>query len=158
MRTLLKTILFSIVFILGLSFNPTVVHEAELRPEDYTVKQALAKFTKEFGSDYQLVLSVVSCESHFNPKTIGDKGLALNIGQFHRDTFLSMSKEFGEQLDYNSYYDQAKLISWAFSQGESYKRQWTTYVAIKNGGEYSFYSKQLKDWYTIKCKLISMNA
>lgn len=155
MRTLLKIILFCVVFILGLHFNPTVVHEAELRPEDYTVKQALAKFTKKFGSDYQLVSSVVSCESNFDPKTIGDNGLALNIAQFHRDTFISMSKELGEQLDYNSSYDQAKLISWAFSKGESYKRQWTTYVAIKNGGEYSFYSKQLQDWYTVKCKLIT---
>jgi hypothetical protein len=54
-------------------------------------------------------------------------------------------------LDYNSAHDQAKLGMWAISQG--YGNEWTAYVAIKNGGVYKFYSRQLKKNFVVKCSL-----
>ena len=63
-----------------------------------------------------------------------------------------MEKDFGEDLNYESQFDQIKLASWSLSQ-EKYAREWSIYRAIKNGGKYSFYSRQLKRNFTIYCKV-----
>jgi hypothetical protein len=65
---------------------------------------------------------------------------------------MRMSKIYGEELDYDSQFDQLKLGIYALSKPEL-AREWSTYVAIKKGGTYSFYSKQLKQNFTVKCRL-----
>lgn len=69
------------------------------------------------------MLAVSKCESGYNPKAVGDGGRARNIFQFHKPTWDSFTKKMGEELDYNSYHDQSKVASWAFSNG--YASHWT---------------------------------
>lgn len=93
---------------------------------------------------------MMECESG-GRKVKGDGGRAYNEFQFHKPTWDRMSKKMGEELDINSGYDQAKLATWAVANG--YGREWTSYVAIKNGGKYSFYSSLMKKHYTVTCNI-----
>lgn len=120
-----------------------------------TVEQMINTLAPKYGQDPKLISKISYCESKHKVAS-HDGGRALNITGIHDTTFKGWlrlyEKEQGETLDKNSTYDQIKMMSWAFSKGESYRRQWTTYVAYKNGGTYSFYSKLLKGHYTAKCK------
>lgn len=104
------------------------------------------------GIDVKLVKAVIDCESGFNNSNIGDNGLSRGILQFQKSTFMRMSSIYGEKLNYDSQFDQLKLGIWALSKPEL-AREWTSYRAIMNGGTYSFYSKQLKQHFTVKCSI-----
>ena len=107
-------------------------------------------FADLYGVDSRVVSKVIDCESNGIHESVGDGGRSKGIGQFQEATFLRMEKKLGEDLNYNSSYDQVKLLTYAISQG--WGREWTTYRAIQNGGKYSFYSKQLKKHFTVYCK------
>ena len=133
------------------SSNDEVILEL---PKELTLKEVAQKFRAQYGVDYNLINSVIECESHWNPKAKGDNGRALNLAQFHKGTFENWEKQYGEDLNWNSAHDQIKLMAWAFSKGEQYRDDWTTYTAIKRGGTYTFYSKLLQKWFTVKCSMI----
>ena len=122
---------------------------------DFSVKSMMEELAPRYGQDPALISKISYCESQHKIKS-HDGGRAVNITGIHDKTFnywLPLyEKEQGETLDINSSYDQIKMMSFAFSQGESYRRQWTTYVAYKNGGTYTFYSKLLKGTFTSRCK------
>jgi len=121
--------------------------------EDYSVVEIINYYSILYLQDPALMQKVAWCESKYGKELFGDSGHAFSVYQFHKPTFKQWSKELGEELDYNSYHDHIKLAVWAFSKGERYRRAWTSYVAIQNGGEYSFYSKLLKRHFTVYCKL-----
>ena len=123
-----------------------------VNPVNLTLDEQISYFSKLYQVDVSLIRKVIECESGYNHKTSSDNGYSNGIMQFQKSTFLRMSKLFGEELDYGSEFDQLKLGIWALSKPEL-AREWTTYVAIKNGGKYSFYSNQLKKNFTIYCKL-----
>jgi len=116
-----------------------------------TIPELINRFALEYGVDHNLALSVAKCESGLKPTTSGDGGKANGVFQYWKPTFERHSKEFGEELNYESPYDQIKLAMWAFSKG--YAREWTTYRAIQNGGVYSFYSRSLGKHFTVRCKI-----
>ncbi len=120
---------------------------------DYSVTELIDYYSVVYKQDPILLKKIAECESDYNKTLLGDKGRAYSVYQFHKDTFDRWSKEMGENLDYKSYLDNIKLGVWSFSQGEKYRNAWTTYVAIKKGGKYSFYSKLLKDNFTVYCSL-----
>lgn len=74
------------------------------------------------------LLTVAKCESGYNPKAIGDGGKAVNVFQYHKPTFIAFSKLMGEELDYYSYTDQAKLTAWIWKHKPGYKSHWTCYT------------------------------
>lgn len=120
---------------------------------------SLQDFLKEsalkYGSDYRELNSTITCESKWNENTVGDNGLAVSVSQFHEGTFKSWAKEMGQpELEWHSAHDQITVMAWAFAQGESYKKHWTTYVAMKNGGVYHFYSQLLQKEFTVYCSMI----
>ena len=122
---------------------------------DFSVKGMIEELAPRYGQDPALISKISYCESQHKIKS-HDGGRAVNITGIHDKTFnywLPLyEKEQGETLDINSSYDQIKMMSFAFSQGESYRRQWTTYRAYTNGGTYTFYSKLLKGTFTSRCK------
>jgi len=126
--------------------QPVVV---DIRTE--SIEKQVEYFTNLYGGDIAVNLKVIECESNGIVTTIGDSGRSYGLAQFQKPTFNWMAKEFGEELDYKSPYDQIKLMTWAISKG--YGSNWTTYVAIKHGGTYKFYSSQLKKHFIVKCKL-----
>lgn len=109
----------------------------------------------QFGQDPKLISKISYCESE-HIVTDHDGGRGKNVTGIHDDTFNGWlplyEKERGETLNIDSTFDQLKMMSWAFSKGDAYRKQWTTYVAYLNGGEYTFYSRLLKGTYTAKCK------
>lgn len=116
-----------------------------------TVEQQVEYFSELYQADVILVKKVIDCESGWNNSASGDNSLSNGIFQFQKSTFYRMAKILGEELDYTSQYDQVKLGTYAMSKPEL-AREWTAYVAIQNGGTYSFYSKQLQKHFTVVCK------
>jgi hypothetical protein len=126
-----------------------------IKVSDPTVEEMIYKIAPVFKQNPEIISKISFCESH-HIVVSHDGGLGINITGIHDTTFYGWlpkyEKEMGETLNIESTYDQVKMMSWAFSKGESYRTQWTTYVAYKNGGEYSFYSKLLKANFTVHCK------
>lgn len=108
----------------------------------------------QFNQDPKLISKISYCESGHTKKN-HDNNRGYNVTGIHDKTWYGWlplyEKERGETLDIDSTFDQLKMMSWAFSKGSSYRNQWTTYVAYTNGGIYTFYSKLLKAWFTVKC-------
>jgi len=133
-----------------------VIDLSELSLKDY-----IKIYSKEFGVDSELLYDVMMCESG-GKKVKGDGGRSHNEFQWQVPTWnmyvKKYSQEYGEtKFDIHSMHDQIKLTSYAFSKGEQAKEMWSAYRAIKNGGKYSFYSKQLKGHYTAVCNIDKHN-
>ncbi len=114
-------------------------------------KELIKKYSTEYNISYKLVSKIIYCESRGKINAIGDNGLSYGVAQFQKPTFNWMKKKLGKRLDYKSESDQIELLSYALSKG--WGRNWTSYRAIKSGGKYSFYSRQLKKHFTIYCKI-----
>lgn len=99
-------------------------------PRVLSVQETIVKYATFYGTSEKELLAVAKCESGFNPKAIGDGGRAANIFQYHKPTFISFSKLFGEQLDYHSYTDQARLTAFIWKHYPQYKNHWTCYTKI----------------------------
>jgi hypothetical protein len=140
------------VTIVFLSYSPTaLIASAPTRTlNQYSPKELADHYASISQGESRYTSAVIACESRYEPTSKGDGGRANNVGQFHKPTFERLSKLMGEELDYNSYYDQTKLLAWSLDNG--YGANWTAYRAIKNGGTYSFYSKLLQKHYTATCR------
>jgi len=129
--------------------------ELPVNQNTLSVNAMIEEIAPKFGQDPKLISKITWCESQHKVAN-HDGGRGINITGIHDKTFKSWlpmyEKEMGETLDIKSSYDQLKLMSYVFSKGESYRRQWTTYVAYINGGTYTFYSKLLNGKFTAKCK------
>ena len=148
-----KIIVFCLILPLVAFAKPKITEELKINPLDLGYKEQIVHFSKLYGGDEKIALAVAHCESNGKHSAIGDGGHSRGIYQFQKSTFLRMEKEFGEDLDYGSRYDQIKLGSWALAQ-KKYQNEWTTFVAIKKGGKYSFYSSLNKRHYTVSCKIV----
>lgn len=130
-------------------------YKSEPIPEPQTVEEMIQVIAPQFEQDPALISKISYCESHHKDAT-HDGGLGQGVAGIHKKTFdywlKAYTEEMGETLHYESSYDQIKMMSWAFSKGDAYRNQWTTYVAYMNGGTYSFYSRTLQGHFTAKCK------
>lgn len=151
----ISLILFLVCVNVAQSEEKVVIKEEDIIIRPTLVKDIIEEVAIKFDQDPILINKISFCESRHKVAS-HDGGRGINVTGIHDKTFkgwLSLyEKETEETLDINSTYDQLKMMSWAFSKGEKYRRQWTTYVAYKNGGTYTFYSKLLKGTYTAKCK------
>lgn len=120
---------------------------------DYSIQELTEYFANYYGANYRDLYSTMMCESGGKSKP-GDNGHANGVMQIHKPTFERWEKQMGEDLNYDSTFDQIKVSAWAFAQGESYRDDWTMYVALKNGGTYSFYSKLLQRHFTVHCNYV----
>jgi hypothetical protein len=147
-----KILVFALI--ISLFFYTKVIAEPIeiINPLNLTTKDQVVYFSNLYGGDSKIALQVMECESGGDHNNVGDGGRSRGIMQFQKETFTRMSKAMGLKLNYSSRYDQIKLATWALTQPE-FASEWTTYKAIKNGGKYSFYSRQMKKHYTVKCSL-----
>lgn len=129
-----------------------IAYENKLISKDVLDKMIL-DIAPIFNQNPSLIKKIVYCESSGKISS-HDGGRGTNITGIHDTTFDYWLPKYieqnGETLNKDSTYDQIKMMSWAFSQGYAYK--WTTYVAYKNGGTYTFYSSLMGKWYTATCK------
>lgn len=153
-KFILGVICWIFLWVISLVFLPLLKTRAEapeIPLQDQPIENIVRHFAEVNGVDESLALAVMRCESQGRQDTVSDGGRSRGVFQYQKETFERHAKEYGEVLDYNSSYDQAKLAMWAIAHGKG--NEWTAYRAIKNGGTYSFYSKQLKKHFTVKCVL-----
>lgn len=117
---------------------------------DLPLEKQVELFTLVYGGDAEIIKKMIHEESGWKMSAVGDSGLSRGVGQFQESSFNRLSKLMGEKLDYNSSYDQIKLLVWSVANGHG--REWTSYRCIINGGTYSFYSNQLKRHFKVTCK------
>lgn len=144
-------IIICLVIVSSLFISPVNAKAPKKELSEYTTPELVEHFTNIYGSDYDLTMSVLFCESNFRMVS-GDNGRSFGVAQYNKDTFIRHSRLLGEDLTYSSIFDQLKLVSFAMGQSEAIKREWTTYRAIKNGGIYIFTDKKGKT-HKVSCKL-----
>ena len=118
---------------------------------DQPLPTIVTYFATQYSVDPVLALSVMECESHGIQGTVSDHGLSKGIFQIQQATWNRFTKEMGETLNIDSPMDQAKVATWAFANGHG--GEWTTYVAIKKGGSYTFYDRLEHKDMTVHCSL-----
>lgn len=127
----------------------------EIPFEKLPIESIVGIYAEQYGVDPRVGIAVLKCESKGRQNTIGDNGNAKGIFQYWDETWNRHYREFykltGIELDKNSPADNARLAMWAFSTGKA--NEWTTYVAIQKGGEYTFYSKKLGKFFTVRCNI-----
>lgn len=144
--------LFITTFVLTLCLfitNPLQIAQAD--EQKNTTKELVTKYAQVYNVNSKVMLAMMRCESSGNQSAIGDGGRAKGIYQYHTGTWERIEDKLGKDMDINSEHDQIHMTAYALSQGMG--SQWTSYVAIKNGGTYSFYSKLMKQNYTVKCSV-----
>ena len=146
----LKNIIAFLLIVVPLVAFAKPLTTKELEIKELSISMQIDYFAVLYGIDSSVVSKVIQCESEGKVTAMGDGGRSYGIAQFQKETFLRMEKKLGEDLNYDSAYDQIKLLSFAISEG--WGNEWTTYRAIQNGGKYSFYSKQLKKHFTVICR------
>ena len=109
---------------------PTKADMTYIPPRVLGVQETIAKYAEIYNAPEKELLTVAFCESSYNPKAVGDSGKARNIFQYHRPTFERFAELMGEDLDYYSYHDQAKVTAWVFANYPQYKKHWTCYTKI----------------------------
>jgi hypothetical protein len=145
-----KIIALSLILPLVAFAKPKLTEELEINPLDLSPEQQVVYFSNLYGGNADIALKVMECESGGSHSAKGDGGRSNGIYQFQQASFNRMEKDFGEDLNYSSRYDQIKLGVWAISNPK-YQREWSAYRALENGGKYSFYSSQMKRYYTVYC-------
>lgn len=126
----IKSVVVLGIILSAFSLRPTYAQAPIRGINEYTPQEQLAYFAKQYGASYEEMNRTIICESNWNPNSTGDHGLANNVTQFHKDTFVRWSKELGKNLDYTSTKDHLELMSFAFSKGIHYKRAWTCFSKI----------------------------
>lgn len=129
----LKNIIVLVCVVLPLvafAAKPVATQELEIPPATLTPKESISFFARLYGASEIELLKVATCESNLNPNAIhyndGEKGKhSVGIFQYQRATFDGFAKVMGEDLDYYSYDDQAKLTAYIFAKYPKLKSHWT---------------------------------
>jgi soluble lytic murein transglycosylase-like protein len=124
-KILVSGVLIALCFTSSVSLAQAPIKEyvSTNAPQSVQAQFWVQQYAKEYGVKDTDLLSVGICESSFNQKAVGDHGLARGIFQFHPDTWIRYEKKIGFQLDRESFKDQARLASFAFSIGG--QREWS---------------------------------
>lgn len=152
-----KRVLFFAAVFLSLGLSQFILKanaeapEMPAIPKEKTVHQAIAEFAALYGSSAPVLEKVMECESGGMQETKGDHGQSLGVFQIQPDTWRRFTSEMGATLDIASPADQAQVAAWAFAHGHG--DEWTTYVAIRKGGSYTFWYRLEDRYFTVHCKL-----
>ena len=147
MKIILKTLLILVVLISCYYFTgkhtvlyskPDIVNAQEINKE-LTIQEIVDKVSKEYNQDSWLIYNVCYAESHFNPGAVHDGGRGKGVCGIHKTTFIGWEKEFNVDLNYDSTYDQIKMTVIAFSKGEKYRDDWSTYNRYVKYGVFNKY-------------------
>jgi hypothetical protein len=109
-----------------------------------SIPELIDYIAPQFGQPTKAIKTIVCSESNFLVLP-HDGGRAVNVTGIWDTTFdgwlPQYEKEMGETLNKKSTFDQIKMMSWAFSKGDSYRYQWSTYYAYVNGGQARIWSR-----------------
>ena len=124
-----KRIIVLILALILLIVLPVKSAQAPTRekPIPTDVKGMISYYAEQYGANEHQLMVVAFCESGYRPNAVGDGGRAKNIFQFHEPTFDRFSRLLGEELNYNSAHDQAKLAAFIFAHYPQYRSHWTCF-------------------------------
>lgn len=97
------------------------------------IRSYIALEAQKQGVEASILDKTVQGESQYTMYVKGDHGEACGLAQYHEASFNRHKKkaiEKGQPFENLKYCDprsEIKLMAWAFSQGESYRREWTAY-------------------------------
>lgn len=139
------------------------VEVAKTETPKATATDLIIKYAAIYEADKTELIKVGSCESHLGKLKGGDYKngvyLARGLFMYHKGTWnkaVSLFKKEMNQPDrifsIDSIEDQAEVTAFIWAKHPDWKKQWSTYVAYKNGGTYSFYSRVLEKYFTVTCK------
>lgn len=92
-----------------------------------TIPEIIHEMSTTYDVNEKMLSEVIFCESSFRQDVPHDNGAGKGVTGFHRDTFNGWAERFDLKLNYNSSYDQIKLMAIAFTKGENYRDDWTSY-------------------------------
>lgn len=96
----------------------TQVEEATVKqPEEYTLDEAINKFSSEYNIPRQWLVNLAKCESSYGIRLVGDNGNAYGPFQYWNRTWNYFEDLSNMNLNRNSMYDQTRLTAWALSNG-----------------------------------------
>lgn len=157
-KQILWLIILFLIWILSLLLLPSSTAKAEaptLELKDRTIQEIITHYAEQYEVSVPIALAVARCESQFGKLSDGDGGNAKGLWQYWDDTWNRHYKEFYKEtaieLVKGNQIDDTQLAMWAFSKGKS--KEWSTYRAIINGGNYSFYSRSLQKHFVVKCSV-----
>ena len=104
--------------------EPVTVQDTE---RFMTIPEVIHEMSTTYGVNEKMLSEVIFCESSFRQGVSHDGGQGVGVTGFHRDTFDDWNKRFGLDLNYYSSYDQVKLMAIAFTKGENYRDDWSSY-------------------------------
>lgn len=103
------------------------------------VQDIIREKSDKYNLSYSMMSKVIFCESGFQTTVSHDGGRGKGVTGFHRTTFNQWAKRYfketNQTLNYDSAYDQIELMSWAFTKGENYRNDWTSYNKLVRYGE-----------------------
>lgn len=138
MKIAFKLLVFTVVLICcyqKTTFAVAPIEDKINRVE--TIEEITDKVSKEYNQNPWLIYNICKAESQFDSNASHDGGAGRGICGIHKATFIGWEKEFGIDLDYNSNYDQLKMTAIAFSKGESYRDDWSTYRRYRDYGVFT---------------------
>ena len=96
--------------------------------DNASIPELVEYLAPKYGCNASEVKRIVFLESSNNPNAVHDGGLGKGATGFHKKTFEGWAKQFNMELNYESNFDQLKLMCIAFTKGDSYKDDWTTWT------------------------------
>lgn len=117
-----------------------------------SIPELIDYIAPQFNQSPELIKKIAYCEANYRHFPVHDGGQGIGTTGILKTTFNGWTKQMGRtDLRYESNYDQIYVMAWAFSQGEHYRDDWTTYVAYKKGGTYTFIDRHGVK-HTARCK------
>lgn len=101
--------------------------------KELTIEEVLNEVPKKYGVNPEIISKVAFCESSHDPTQInyndgGPGKHSVGIMQYQKSTFDYWEGKLGEDLNYESTYDQVKLASYMISKNRGH--EWTCYRKI----------------------------
>ena len=104
------------------TLQPTSLQISNPTPQN--LKLYLAEAVTKYGGNYNLIYSVITCESNWNPIAKNPDSAAFGVAQFMPSTFKGYCGG-----DYNNPYDQIKCMVIAFT--DNMQGQWECFKILK---------------------------
>ncbi len=92
-----------------------------------TIPEMIEYLAPQYNQNVNMMKEIIFCESSNRTDVPHDGGLGKGVTGYHKSTFLEHEETFGMDLNYESSFDQIKLMMIAFQSGERKRNLWSSY-------------------------------
>jgi len=145
----LKNIILVFTLIISLLVSPTKVIAEPIEivnPTELTIEGQIDYYSELYSVDKSIITKVIQCESRFNPLAHNPNGEdSWGLVQINLDSHPEITKEQAINTNFSINY-----LAENISNGKG--KMWSSFRAIMNDGNYTFYSSRLHKHITVNCK------